>query len=135
MGKLVQGEEPKVMRRRILWILVLMGTALWGCTRMQKSLFRTKVECCEEKAPCCTKEVCCLPRYAGGEGPQVQASAPPVLLPREALKASQEEEEERPTLLSRLNPLSYWPKKEEASPVEKRRQEENRSFLGKIFPF
>ncbi len=119
--------------------LVLIGLTLWGCGPVRGRFFRTKVECCENKAPCCTTEMCCLPRYAGGTAPQVQLSAPIPVIPPEALEPSPEEKEEyQPGLLTRLNPLNYWreDKEEEKETLdEKRRKEEESSFFGKLFPF
>lgn len=129
------------MIRRVL-TPILLGLTLWGCSRMHNRFFQTKVECCENKAPCCTTEVCCLPRYAGGTVPEVRPSVPIPNIPPQALEPSpQEREERKPGLLSRLNPLNYWrgDKKEEAedekSPGKKKRKEEERGFFGKIIPF
>jgi hypothetical protein len=127
------------MRSKVL-ILLLFGLTLWGCGRVYKKFFYTKVECCENKASCCTTEMCCLPRYAGGTAPQVQLSAPVPDIPPEALEPSPEEKP-KPSLLSRLNPLNYWWQEDEEeaeteeSPGEKKRKEEETNFFGKLIPF
>ena len=121
--------------------LILLGLTLWGCGWMRDRFFQTKVECCESKAPCCTAEMCCLPRYAGRAAPEVRLSAPIPNIPPQALEPSpQEKEERKPGLLSRLNPLNYWREdkeeaKDEESPAEKKRKEEERGFFGKLIPF
>lgn len=73
--------------------------------------------------------------------PEVRLSAPIPDIPPQALEPSpQEEEERKPGLLSRLNPLNHWKgdKEEtegEKSPGEKKRKEEERGFFGKLIPF
>ncbi len=117
--------------------LILLGLTLSGCGWAQKKFFTAKVECCEKKESCCTTEMCCLPRYAGGSAPQVKLSTPIPNIPPEALEPSPVEEKPKPSLLSRLNPLNYWDQdeEEEESLSEKRRKEEQNSFFGKLFPF
>lgn len=73
--------------------------------------------------------------------PEVRLSAPIPDIPPQALEPSpQEEEERKPGLLSRLNPLNYWKgdkeeTEDEESPGEKKREEEERGFFGKLIPF
>jgi hypothetical protein len=140
IDNLSAGEERAAMISKVL-TLIFLGLTLWGCGRIHKKFFYTRVECCESKASCCTTEMCCLPRYAGGTAPQVQLSAPVPNIPAESLEPPpQEKEERKPGLLSRLNPLNYWEEdKEKAgkeeSPGEKRRKEEESSFFGRLIPF
>jgi len=145
---------------KTLYPLFLLSILLFGACSYLSS--PKKVECCENKAACCYGQICCLPRYAKAAGvepkvftPEVpvygawQDLTPPpgaVIIKRGWLArhnpfgGSEEEPkpQEQPQPQAQVQaPAAQAPAQDQQAKQEtsKEEQKEDKSFLGRLWPF
>ena len=142
---------------KTLYSLFLLSILLFGACSYFSS--PKKVECCENKAACCYGQMCCLPRYATAAGvepkvftPEVpvygawQDLTPPpgaVIVKRGWLARFNpfggSDEEQKPQAPPPPPPQAQaqvQPQDQQAQPdTGKDGQKEDKSFLGRLWPF